>query len=360
MANASIRWPRRATAAGLLVAGLGLCAGPLVGQQPLPGAPQPLQAKPPAPTPGDSTRVIAYIHGTVPVTQEEFGKYLIDRGGAEKLELFVNKLIIEDAAKRANVTVTKTEMEASLQEDIATASQSGAITKEDFIKIVLAKHGKTYFEWMEDVVRPRLLLQKMCYQRVKVTDAELKLQFERRFGEQRAVQIILYPLGDPLKVIQEQWGKIRNDAVEFDSVARAQPNPALAAAKGVIKPITRHLVAQDKIVETTAFKLKVGEVSEVLQTQQGWLVMKLLAVIPPNAAADFEKEKPVLMKAAYDELLEQEIPKFFGELRAAAKVDLRYVPPAEWRTVAPSSTPSVIPSGPAGVTPAGAQQPTGR
>lgn len=356
MANASTRRPRRAAAFALLVAGLGLCAGQLVGQQPQPGQPQPLQAKPPA---GDPTKVVAYI-GTTPVTQEEFGKYLIDRGGSDKLDLFVNKLIIEDAARRSNppVTVTKTEMEASLQEDIATASQTGAITKDDFIKIVLSKHGKTYYEWMEDVVRPRLLLQKMCYTRVKVTDADLKTQFERRYGEQRAVQIILYPLGDPKNVIQEQWGKIRNDAVEFDSVARAQANPALAAAKGVIKPITRHLVAEDKIVEETAFRLKKGEVSEVLQTRQGYLVMKLLEVIPPNAAANFEKEKPVLQKAAYDELLEQEIPKFFAELRTAAKVSLTYAPPAEWR-VTPSSggTPSVIPGGPAGVTPAGAQQP---
>ena len=361
MANASSRRLRPVLAAGLLVVGLGAATDRLVGQQP---QPQPLQALPPAaaPTPpADPAKPVAYIYGNEAVTHEEFGKYLMDRGGADKLDLFVNKKIIEREAAKRNVAVTDLEMKAALEEDMASVSAGGAVSRDEFIKIVLAKHGKTLFEWMEDVVRPRLLLRKMCYDRVKVTEKDLTMQFERRYGEQRAVQIILYPKGDPLKVIQDQWGKIRNDPVEFDSAARAQANPALAAALGKIKPITRHLVAEDKIVEDTAFKLKKGEVSEVLQTQQGWLVMKLLEVIPPNTAANYETEKPRLQKAAYDELLEQEIPKFFGELRKAANVQTLYTPPTEWRSLGSTGkVPSVIPSGPAGVQQAGAQQPAGK
>ena len=231
MANASSRRLRFVIAAGVLVVGLGVTADRLTGQQPQP-QPLPLKATPPAPAPvTDPTKPVAYIYGNVAVTHDEFGKYLMDRGGADKLDLFVNKKIIEREAARRGVTVTKLEMEASLQEDIEVAGQGGqAIRRDDFVKIVLAKHGKTFYEWMEDVVRPRLLLQKMCRVQVKVSENDLKIQFERRFGEQRLVQIILYPLGDPVKVINDQWGKIRNDPVEFDSVARAQANPALAAA----------------------------------------------------------------------------------------------------------------------------------
>ena len=359
MANASSRRLRLVVAAGVLVVGLGLTADRLVGQQPLP-QPLPLGATPPAAAAPvtDPAKPVAYIYGNVTVTHDEFGKYLMDRGGADKLDLFVNKKIIEREAARRGVTVTKLEMEASLQEDIDVAGQGGqAIRRDDFVKIVLAKHGKTFFEWMEDVVRPRLLLQKMCRANVKVSEQNLKIEFERRFGEQRLVQIILYPLGDPEKVVLEQWGKIRNDPVEFDSVARAQANPGLAASKGMIKPVTKHLAAQDKIVEDTAFKLKKGEVSEVLQTQQGYLVMKMVEVIPANAAANFEKERPVLEKAAYDERMDLEIPKFFNELRKAANVQTLYVPPAEWRSIGALAVPSVIPGGPAGVAPAGAQQP---
>ena len=93
---------------------------------------------------------------------------------------------------------------------------------------------------MEDVIRPRLLLTKLCRDRVKVTEDDLKQQFEREYGEKRRVQVIMWPKGDDLKAIQELYGKIRDSQDEFDRAARGQANPALAAACGNIKPIARH------------------------------------------------------------------------------------------------------------------------
>ena len=55
---------------------------------------------PAAPTSDYSQRVVAYIHGTVPVTREELGEYLIARYGHDRLEMFVNRRIIEIACSR--------------------------------------------------------------------------------------------------------------------------------------------------------------------------------------------------------------------------------------------------------------------
>src|SRR5438874_2664672 len=58
-----------------------------------PGAPA---AQPsPLPVPEPDKRVVAYLYGNVPVTREELGDFLIARGGHEKLELLLNKKIIE-------------------------------------------------------------------------------------------------------------------------------------------------------------------------------------------------------------------------------------------------------------------------
>src|SRR4051794_3621887 len=56
--------------------------------QPAPGAPAAV-APPPAPLPPSdySSRVVAYLHESVPVTREMLGEYLIARYGAEKVEL---------------------------------------------------------------------------------------------------------------------------------------------------------------------------------------------------------------------------------------------------------------------------------
>ena len=49
---------------------------------------------------------VAMIYGNVPVTREELGEFLIARGGYEKVDLLVNKRIIEVEAARRNITVT--------------------------------------------------------------------------------------------------------------------------------------------------------------------------------------------------------------------------------------------------------------
>src|SRR5260370_42620467 len=53
----------------------------------------------------NSQRVIAYIYGNIPITREEFGEFLIDRQGQNKMELVVNLKIIEHACKQHNISV---------------------------------------------------------------------------------------------------------------------------------------------------------------------------------------------------------------------------------------------------------------
>lgn len=287
-------------------------------------------AAPPAPLP--IIKPVATVHGTIAISQDEFGKFLMDRGGADKLEIFVNKKIIEMEAAKRGLTVTPTELKAALKEDIAGLGRDGqAISEGDFVRVVLPKYGKSLYEWMEDIVRPRLLLTKMCRDRITITDANLKIQFERRFGEMRQVQMIMWPNGDDLKTIQKIFAKIRQSDADFDSEARQQANPGLAAACGHIKPITKHLPGDDKQVEQVAFQLKEGELSQILKTQQGYLVMKLVKIIPPNDKVQFEDQRAILEKAAFEARLEEEIPKCFAELRKAADPKFHFNGPAEWK-----------------------------
>lgn len=346
------RWVRRVVLGAAAVTGLGVAFAQQPVTKPTPPAPAPLPA---AGTEGSKT--VAIIYGSVAVTQEEFGKFLTDRGGADKIDLYVNKRIIETEAARMKIEVTRQEMEAALKQDMEGIS----VNYNDFVKIVLPKYGKTLFEWMEDVVRPRILLGKMCKDEVKVTDDDLKIQYERIYGEKRRVQMILWPLSDDPKTVQKKWDDARKSQDEYDAAARAQPNPSLAAAKGEVAPIGRHLPSEDKIVEETAFKLKAGEVSEILRTKQGWVVLKLKEVIPPNANTTFEKEKDRLFAAAYDERLQMQIPAKFAELKKAAQPSIVYTPPKEWQALTPGGGLGSIvnpgsgglPVAPSVVTPAG-------
>jgi hypothetical protein len=289
---------------------------------------------------------VATVYGNVPITMEEFGKYLMDRGGADRLEMYVNKRIIELEAQRLGLTVTKLELEAALAEDL----QGISVTHDDFLKILLPKYNKTLYEWMEDVIRPRLLLSKMCQADVKVTDDDLKKQFERVYGEKRRIQMIIWPKSENQARVAAIRGRIANDPEEFDSTARGQANPSLAASKGIVKPLTKHMPGEDKRIEELTFKLKTGEVSEIVLTEQGFVVIKLLEVLPANTEAKFETEKVGLYKAAFEERLALEIPKYFEGLRSKAAPQLLYTGPTEWQSLSDikSKAPSITTPGSGG------------
>src|SRR5258706_9904862 len=112
-----------------------------------------------------SQRVIAYIHGNIPITREEFGEFLIARNGQNKVELFVNRKIIETECAKLHVIVTPEEVEAAINDDLATMN----LDRATFVKQFLMKqYNKTLFEWKEDVIKPRLLLSKLCMHQIKV------------------------------------------------------------------------------------------------------------------------------------------------------------------------------------------------
>ena len=321
---------------------------------------QPPATQPPAPTPTavaeDYGRPVAYINGNQPITRRDLGEFLMARGGADKIDLLINKIIIENEAKRLNITVTETEMEAAFLLDLEGLTDGG-VKKGDFVNVVLPKYNKTLYEWMEDVIRPRLLLTKMISGGIKVTDDEVQVQFEREYGEKRQVQIIMWPKGDDPKAILATYEKIRGSQVEFDNAARQQANPALAAALGKIKPISRHMYAQDPIIEKVGFELTAGQLSQVLETSQGYVVMKMLGVIPPADKIDRAAINARLAKQAMDEKIAAAIPVQFKKLHDAAAPSVIYNGPSlwKWHGETKEAVSDMIKSNP--VTPAGATAP---
>jgi hypothetical protein len=286
----------------------------------------PASASVPAAAP---VRVIAYIHGSVPVTREELGDFLIARGGYEKAEKLINRKIIEMACAERKITVSPQEMEAVLSDDM----KGLGVQRDQFIEQLLAKYNHTYYEWMEDVIKPRLMLKKLVQDQVKVDEADLKKQYEAIYGEKRRVQMVMWPK-DQVKVAQEQFAQARKSQEEYDRVARGQANPSLAASAGHVLPISLHQSEKDPLVEKIAFELKVGEISQIIevQGQNAYLMLKLHEILPPDSKMTFEKAKPELEKAAFDKKVEAAIPDYFKKLKEDAKVsEIMVGPPAEWK-----------------------------
>jgi hypothetical protein len=263
----------------------------------------------------NSGEVVAYIFGTIPITREELGEYLVERMGPERLNNLVNRRIIQQAAQEKGIEVTAAEIEADLAETVH--GMAPTITMKDFEQKILKPRNKTLYEWKEDVIRPKLLLSKMCKDKVKVTEKDLHDAFEAYYGEKVDCKIILWPK-DQKHVALSTYPKIRESEEEFDRVARSQASPTLCAQGGRLQPIGRHTTGNE-VLEKAIFGLQANEMTEVLETPEGYLVAKCVKRIPPDASKHLDDVREKLSAEIYRRRLEmEEVPRMFRELRDKA------------------------------------------
>jgi hypothetical protein len=284
-------------------------------------APAPTPAQPAAPVQPSSSsdygqRPVAFLHGNEAVTREQLGEYLIARFGAEKLPLLINKIIIEEACRDKGVEVTPAEIEASLAEDL---KGMGGLTQADFVNNILKQYKKTLYEWKEDVIRPKLLLGKLVHDRVKVTDEDIHAAYDAYYGEKVACRIIFWPKGEE-KIAQSQYASIRDNDDEFQRKATMQATASLAAHAGEVPPIGHRTVGNDA-VEKAAFRLQPGEMSPLVDTPDGCVVIRCDKRMPPDTTVSLESVRAKLVKDVFDRKIQMEIPKAFAELRQQANVN---------------------------------------
>lgn len=266
-------------------------------------------------------RVVAYIHGNIPITREDLGEFLIARHGNSKVELLVNRRIIEHACQMAKVTVTPQEVEASLEEDL----KQLAVDRTTFVKQFLKQYNKTLYEWKEDVIKPKILLTKLVQGQVKVDEVDIQRLFESQYGEKSECRLIVWPQGEE-KFALKMYDEIRKSEAAFDKTAREQAISSLAATGGRIAPIGRGVSEADKnIVEHIAFKLRPGELSELFQIPgQGTAVLRCEKRIPPTYRDEADRKKlydsvrTQMHKAMFDQKVAKAIPPMFEQMKKAA------------------------------------------
>jgi parvulin-like peptidyl-prolyl isomerase len=261
-----------------------------------------------------SRRVVAYLFDTEPITREQFGDYLIERH-ADKLDLLVNKCIIDDACRHYNVEVSSGEIDTALAEQL----QGFAIDQNTFVNTLLARYHKNLYEWKEDVIRSRLQMAKLCRSRVQVSDEELHKAFEAAYGEKIECQIILWPKTKEGKdQALSEYAQLRDSVEAFDRKAKSQTvKPQLAATAGKVRPFGHYVMGDDNF-DRIVFRLKENEISEVFETVDGPVVVKCLRHVPPDTSVRFETVRDKLKKEVEEKKISAEMQTAFDTLKRHA------------------------------------------
>lgn len=257
-------------------------------------------------------RVVAYLYDNMPVTREDLGEYLIARLGAERVEFLVNRKIVEVACQSKGIHVTDAEIEAQLADDLR---GFGNMSLKDFNNQVLKRFNKNLYEWKEDVIRPKLLLAKMCRPLVEVKYDDLVKAFEARYGPKVKCRMIVLTKDDNRRF--QKWETVRDNENEFRELARNQFIQALAAKGGEVPPIHRHF--PDPEIEKEAFSLQPGQISPLKQLKDGtFVIIKCDEHIAADKSKKLDDERINLHKELAEVKLAQKIPEVFDGLRKQA------------------------------------------
>ena len=259
-----------------------------------------------------SSRVVAYVYDNMPITREELGEYLIARYGTERLDLLCNKKIIDNECRKAGIEVTAAEVENSLSEDLKGLN----VDRKIFVDKVLKNYRKNLYEWKEDVIRPKLMLSKLVRSRVKVTDEDIKKAFDAYYGEKVECRIVMYEKGYERAVLND-YPKLRDSEEEFHKAAKNQKSSSLAATAGKIRPIARNTTGNDEL-EKAAFALQPNEVSPVIGTPEGLIVVKCDKRIPADTTVNLESVREKITAEIIEKKIAAEIPVAFAEMRKRA------------------------------------------
>jgi hypothetical protein len=94
-------------------------------------------------------------------------------------------------------------------------------------------------------------------------------------------------------------------------------------------------------LEKAAFGLRPGEISPLIETPEGFVVVKCLRHIPADASKRFEEVRESLKKEVRDRLVRQEMVTLFNELKEQARPRVLWRPEGVGQPPAPRR-PSVI------------------
>ncbi|MEM6314066.1 MAG: peptidyl-prolyl cis-trans isomerase [Planctomycetota bacterium] len=266
------------------------------------------------------------------------GKASVDRAAyvdtlieAHGLNLLMNMLVMEMAEQQAidaGTRVTEQEIAAERTQTLMLMFEQGEeLTeeqRESLLQQYLEREGASAAEF-DIILRTNAYLRAVARPTIRdeITDEILLRAFNVQFGEKIAVRHIALPNLDAVRVAQERLAA----GEEFSAVAESlSVNKRTAALGGEMPPFTRQTLGMPDAFKAVAFELEVGEVSDPVQADDAYHLIKLERRIPPKIVK-FEDVKDALHDQIADGYVQTQIVSMRRKLAEQAVREARITHP---------------------------------
>jgi parvulin-like peptidyl-prolyl isomerase len=251
------------------------------------GGPGAVAEPPVAPQTPAAPKPMALVNGAE-ITADDLSNECLARHGVAVLEAIVNRKIIEQACQAAGIAITKQHVDA----EIDALAKRFSVPRDKWLELIEKERGISPKQYADDILWPMLALRALAQGACEPTEAEIREAFEKQFGPAVKARVIA-------SRTRAEAESLRTRALaapdEFGGLARQHSvDVGSASANGWVQPIRLH--SGEPAFDRTAFALEPGEISEVVQVADQFIVIKCEGRMP---AAD------VSMDAARPRLAEE-------------------------------------------------------
>lgn len=291
--------------------------------EPAPPTPRPeTTTAPTATTRPAAGAVMAYVNGR-PIYMRRLHEMLVRSHGVEQGRQLIASELVAQAAEEQNLTASDEEIAAEHErtlERMFPDDVSGSEQKERLLEHLMVQRGVPREEWRM-TMRRNVLLGKLAGPRATVGEAELRTQFEERYGRKFVVRHIQTA---SLSDAQNALERLRKGA-DFAQLARKVSKNRSAATGGLLQPIGPKAPGLPPPLRKAARSMKTpGEISEPIQVGTTYHVLHLERIIE-SQNVKFEDIKDSLAEAVRDDKLRALKPQILAELIRLGRVE--YVDP---------------------------------
>ncbi|MGG1215417.1 peptidyl-prolyl cis-trans isomerase [Micromonospora provocatoris] len=261
---------------------------------------------------GESSDYVATVDGEK-ILQTELDEALRSQYGTDMLNTLIDNKIIELEAKKEDITVSDDAIQAEYDELVE--SYGG----EDSLQETLDANGLTK-ESVKDNIRMYLMTKDVIAASIDITDEELKQYFEENkddYGQPEQVAASHIFLEDEATA-KEVEAKI-TAGEDFAELAKAYSvDTDTSEDGGDLGYISRGQM--DEQFEEAAFALEKGAVSGVVQSAEGYHIIKVTGKVPAEEAV-FEDVKDEIYETVLETRINEEYTTWLAEKQEQYKIE---------------------------------------
>ena len=254
---------------------------------------------------------VATVNGEK-ITKQNLYDELVLYSGADVLDSLIGEKLVEQEMKKANLAYTQKEL------DDEAASVKKQMGGEENFQAALQQYGMTESYFMQQMLL-NVQLKKLLADKISVTDEEAKAYFEENkksfvTPEQIYLHQIVVATKEEAAAIQKEL----QAGGDFASIAKEKSTDTSSkAAGGVVGLMAKGYL--DDAVEKVAFSIETNKVSDPIEGEDGFYIIK---VTEHNAQkeANYEDSEASIKETLSNTKLSEQSSTWITDVKAKAKI----------------------------------------